>query len=434
MLTRLLFGAPREDSLGLAGQISRISGPRIAERAGVVKGESSCYNLLMRHFLVAGSHPALSFAEAMAVLSDPAPRALGTVLFCEESLWNGAQLMDRLAGTVKLGDEVFSCPVSKPLDEQLAEWIETHPREKRVLFGLTIVNDPQKRLGKLPLQLKRALQERGRSVRWVTGDKGDLSPAAVAKLDLTRAGYDFVIAIDGDIVRVGVTTDVQQADLWSHLDFNRPRRDARNGMLPPKIAQMMVNLAEHETGTLLDPFCGGGTILGQAAHMGFSSLMASDIAAKQVDDTKANLDWMKEDRLIPRDLSIDCFAHDATRLFEKLAPASIQTIVTEGFLGAPLTGTESLRQLEENADQIAMLWEKSLVSFAKIQPRGGKIVCVWPILTSLNGTVLVDLESQLASFGYKRLAPRWHKPETLDLIYARPDQYVKRRILLLERV
>jgi tRNA G10 N-methylase Trm11 len=388
----------------------------------------------MRHFLVAGSHPTLSFAEAMAVLSDPAPRALGTALFCEESVWNGDQLMDRLAGTVKLGDEVFSCPVNKPLDEQLAEWIETHPREKRVLFGLTIVNDPQKRLGKLPLQLKRALQARGRSVRWVTGDKGDLSPAAVAKLDLTRAGYDFVIAVDGDLVRVGVTTAVQQADLWSHLDFNRPRRDARNGMLPPKIAQIMVNLAEHETGTLLDPFCGGGTILGQAAHMGFSSLIASDIATKQVEDTKTNLDWMKADHLIPRDLSVECFAHDATRLFEKLASESIQTIVTEGFLGAPLTGTESLRQLEENADQIAALWEKSLVSFAKIQPRGGKIVCVWPILTSLNGTVMVDLESQLASFGYKRLAPRWHKSETLDLIYARPDQYVKRRILLLERL
>ena len=33
-------------------------------------------------------------------------------------------------------------------------------------------------------------------------------------------------------------------------DQNRPKRDARVGMLPPKLAQIMINLANPEAGSL----------------------------------------------------------------------------------------------------------------------------------------------------------------------------------------
>jgi len=80
-------------------------------------------------------------------------------------------------------------------------------------------------------------------------------------------------------------------------DFGRPAADAKSGMLPPKLARMMVNLASaSKNETLLDAFCGSGTILTEAATLGFAKLIGSDISERAVSDTQKNSDWIKAQR------------------------------------------------------------------------------------------------------------------------------------------
>ncbi len=392
----------------------------------------------MQHFLVFGRLPWLSLAESKAVLGGEAPLMADALAVFERDVWDAASFQDRLAGTVKLGDVILDLPVQEFTPERLADEIGARPRGKKIEFGLTFYGGSGAAKAKVkhfPLQLKRVLKERGHSVRWVTGEKGEITPAAVAKTGLTDQGYDFCVGIFGTRVVVGLTTHVQNADDWSRRDYGRPFRDEVTGMLPPKLARALVNLAvdgKREV-TILDPFCGGGTVLMEAALLNQESkindqkwhMIGSDIDRKQVEGAKENLKWLGLDR-------IEVFQYPAERIHEKVKRA--EAIVTEGYLGRPLTGQETLATLMEQKQEIEDLWRTSFRSFARIQKKGDRVVCVWPVFVSSHGTVAVDLREELKDFWYRWIDPLegWVK-KPMTLTYSREGQRVKRNIVVLER-
>ena len=119
-----------------------------------------------------------------------------------------------------------------------------------------------------------------------------------------------ITIIDGAVF---VTKAIQPIESLGERDFGRPYRDAKSGMLPPKLAMMMINLAGQSLGaTILDPFCGSGTILMEAATIGYTNLMGSDISPKAIDDTRQNFAW--QGGSLPKKL----FVADA----RKIAPSS----------------------------------------------------------------------------------------------------------------
>lgn len=382
----------------------------------------------MKHFLLFGTHPDLSLSEAESVLGKTRPLISGPGAIFDIPAWDGAALQDRLAGTVKLGEILASVPLPELDAKRLADLIEERPRAERILFGLTIQSGSggvRKQLKNLPIQLKRELQTRGKSVRWITGDNGEIAPAAISKMSLDTEGYDFNIFIDGTTAHIGLTTNVQNIDDWSERDFGRPFRDAKTGMLPPKVARMMVNLSGPKS-VLLDPFCGGGTVLMEAGMM-FPQLqlIGSDIDAKQVAGAKRNTEWLVSHEFINKP--------DAERIQWIVSPVQniaghitqkIDTIVTEGYLGKPLNGHELLADLEKNKRDVEAVWNEALPILAKLQPAGGRLVCIWPTMKSSHGSVLVDCQAAAEKAGYTFIT---------TLGYARPDQNIRRNIVILEK-
>lgn len=382
----------------------------------------------MKRFLVFGTHPEISLAEARAVLGDIQPVMADSVAIFEPESWDDADMQNRLAGTVKLGDIIDERTLDVFDAKVLADHIEARPRADRVLFGLTIVggsNKDRQALKHLPILLKRELQDRDRSVRWVTGDNGVLAPAAISKMGLTTDGYDFVIAIHGKTVSIGLTTQVQNIDAWSLRDYGRPFRDAKTGMLPPKLARMMVNLAAPKQ-ALLDPFCGSGTVIMEAALLHKDlQLVGSDIDARQIAGAQENTEWLMSKELVRR--------ADADRINWKICPVQeiashvtgkqFDAIVTEGYLGTPLSGHEPRAVLEKERREIEDLWAEALPVLADLQPSGGRLVAIWPDLVASHGTFSVDASVAAAKAGYTIKG----KP----LTYARPDQHVRRKIVIL---
>ena len=63
--------------------------------------------------------------------------------------------------------------------------------------------------------------------------------------------------------------------------MDKPYRDMRRGMLPPKLARSLVNLAigakSPSDMTILDPFCGTGTVLMEAMLLG-THVVGTDLA------------------------------------------------------------------------------------------------------------------------------------------------------------
>ncbi len=397
----------------------------------------------MKHFAVFGTHPRLSLAEFYAVSAPqtPRPTLVGPTAIVEAASWNGAHLMQQLGGTVKLGDILEECATAELNAERIADLIDRTPRDERIVFGLTVYGGTpaaKRALQKLPLEVKRELKTRGKSARWVTSENDEpLTPAAVAKLHLTTDGYDIVVVISGDRAFIGLTTDVQDADAWSLRDFGRPVRDDENGMLPPKLARIMVNLARvPDRGALLDPFCGSGTVLMEAALATRADhLIGSDIESKQIADAKQNQDWLITQGILRADdeQRFSLFTTDV-RSISRHVSTPINAVVTEGYLGPPLRGNESASALARNAEDITALWRDALTSLAPTLAPHARLVCIWPAMKTTNGTARVDLTSDLARLGYTLSNPLNGWDDSNDpLLYARPNQRVMRRIVLLTR-
>lgn len=396
----------------------------------------------MSHFAVFGTHPRLSLAEfkAIAPAGTPAPALCGAGAVIDMEDWDGEVLMSRLGGTVKLGDVVREIPTEDLTGDVLADVIRQTPRGERIAFGLTILGGSpalHKKQEKLALDTKRILTKAGRSVRWVTSeDDKPLSPAAVAKMRLTDEGYDLVILVHGETASIGLTTHVQDADAWSLRDYGRPVRDDENGMLPPKLARMMVNLARiREGGAIFDPFCGSGTVLMEASYATHAThIIGSDLETAQVAATEKNLAWMFAQRLLREDdrPRFKTFTADVREVARHLGSTTIDAVVTEGDLGPPLTGHETKPTLEKNAKAIETLWRDALMALRPVLAKHGRVVGVWPSFKSSHGIARVDLADDLAALGFVLANPLEGWDESNDpLLYHRQGQRVMRRIFVL---
>src|SRR3989344_6013764 len=123
--------------------------------------------------------------------------------------------------------------------------------------------------------------------------KADALSSVAVTTQATSGDICLIATKDG--ILAGRTEAVQDFEAWSKHDFGRPSRDAKSGMLPPKLARLMVNLSgvQPEGSAILDPFCGSGTILMEAALMGSKAVIGSDISKKAVADTGRNMEWMR---------------------------------------------------------------------------------------------------------------------------------------------
>ncbi len=198
-------------------------------------------------------------------------------------------------------------------------------------------------------------------------------------------GWEILLIKDGESILVAQSTGVQNIDNYSKRDFDRPKRDAYVGMLPPKLAQIMLNLAsgsQQSSVCVLDPFCGTGVVLQEALLMGHS-VYGTDISEKMVKYTETNLHWLTTNYILPT-ANYTLEAADATTNkwdFSSLtASQSTLVIVCETYLGKPLTilpEKAALNEIISEANTISENFLKNIASqlkkkldFAWLSPLG----------------------------------------------------------------
>ena len=147
--------------------------------------------------------------------------------------------------------------------------------------------------------------------------------------DDETAAFNVRVFIDHETAIVGVRLGNKP------LHERNYRAVERMGALKPPVAAAMVRLTELHTGqTLLDPCCGSGTILLEAAAMG-AACFGGDFDAQAVQDTRANM------RAAGAHLRVDHW--DARRL--PLDDASVDAVVTNLPWGRQIALDEALSAL-----------------------------------------------------------------------------------------
>ncbi|MFA6474988.1 MAG: methyltransferase domain-containing protein [Patescibacteria group bacterium] len=324
-----------------------------------------------------------------------------------------------LGGTVKIADQIDG-----NIDE-IYQLLEQIPADHKLVFGFSVyagdetisasmINDKNHQLRELGLTWKKKLREGGRSVRFVVSNETNLSSVIVTKEHLLRDQTDFIVALYKDKTIFGRTTAVQDFKTFSQNDYGRPKRDSFSGMLPPKVARMMLNIARPmKSNTILDPFCGSGTVVQEALQLGYTSVVGSDISPQCIADTQANLSWAKlpEAKLI---------CADVLKLKDHLSNQAVDVIVGEGTLG-PV----QLHNINQIKQQLTDFYSKVFIELSKLLKPTGRMVLALPAWKQSQGILQMDLDQAIKQAGFTV----FHKP----IFYGRDQARVLRKIYFLKR-
>jgi len=392
----------------------------------------------MQYFFCLGTNPTLSIAEITSVLKESGSWQIANeqIFILENPDINAKELIRRLGGTIKIG--VIEKEANKyQILKNFQKLLNLEQIQDKFKFGISHYGKGKLNTRPLGMEVKKYLKENGKSARWVISKEPTLSSVVVEQNKLVDKGIEFVLISNPsnpERVFIGRTLAVQPFKELSFRDFGRPARDDYSGMLPPKLAQIMINLAgANFEDKILDPFCGSGTVIMEAMLMGYENIMGSDISEKAVNDTKKNTEWVKSNYQL-KITDYELFKQSATELSKFFEQNSINAIITEPYLG-PQRGNVNVAQVARDLEK---LYSDSLLEFSKILKPGGKITMIWPVLSSFNGQAFLNPRLH----GLKIINPIPEKirgSKTIrmtnrsTIIYGREGQKVWREIVILEK-
>lgn len=314
--------------------------------------------------------------------------------------------------------------------DQLKQYDDGKLRLGISVYGLNVT--PQKIIA-TGLNLKKVIRTSGRSTRLVPNVELALNSAQVLHNNLTTPlGWELLLIKDGNKTILAQTSAVQDIDAYALRDRGRPMRDARIGMLPPKLAQTIVNLAVGDVTAkrnklkLLDPFCGTGVILQEAGLMGYG-VYGTDVDERMVDYSRQNLHWLTTKTAYDgHDSRFE--VGDATSF---TWPHEYDVVASETYLGRAFTtppGSEMLEKNRRDCDTIIRKFLKNI--HAQTQP-GLRMALAIPAWFVNNQIYHLPLLDSLGELGYN-LVEFKHVPRE-DLIYHRDKQIVGRELAVLVR-
>lgn len=301
--------------------------------------------------------------------------------------------------------------------------------EGKLTIGMSVfeLNPSPKQLEKTLLTLKKLLRNDGRSVRIVPNKQRELSTPQVIHNHLTGPnGWEIIIYSHAGKTVIAQTTDIQDIESYTKRDQGRPYRDAKVGMLPPKLAQIILNLACPSQGaTVLDPFCGTGVLLQEAKLNSFSAY-GTDLDQRMVEYTTKNLDWLDDQFRISTDHYIEQ-GNATTHVWNK----QFHAVASEIFLGKPLSTIPSFGLLEGVSREVHLILEAFLNNLARQTSPGFRLCLAVPAWKRNQGFYHLPLLDHLSDLGYNRVS--FAHVKNSELMYYRDDQVVARELLVLVR-
>lgn len=316
---------------------------------------------------------------------------------------------DELGGQIKAG-KVFARVGKKELFKKMTAYLLSEHTSGKLNYGISVYGWSEKNLRSLLLDLKKEFKKQGVNSRFVNQRFLNITAAQHKGL---AGGPEILVCKELNDFYLAHVVAVQDIDSYSKRDYKKPFRSMKVGMLPPKLAQIMINLTGCD-GTIWDPFCGGGVLVMEGILTGHD-MLGSDVNANTLEGAKKNVEWTRKEFNLKT--QADLFVHDATR---PLPDKKFEAIACEGYLGPPQDRLKSKKELVNIVKELTELYRKFFHSL-KSGKFKGPIVIGLPFYRIQEGELHLDeIIGEIERMGFRK---------EIDLKYVRRDQLVGRRIL-----
>lgn len=387
----------------------------------------------MRYFFECGSFFDFSHAELSAVFEsfdiskDSIHKISNTILLVENNRIKQSQLeeiFNRLGGFIRYGE------IIDDLDSFLTPYFES----KKVTYGISILGQSNfsiKDIQRLANEIKRGFRASKIGVRFILPKQRELNAAQIFNNKILENGFELCIFQNNNENMYGKTLGIQDIYSFVKRDTQRPGVDYEMGVLPQKLARIMCNLTALREGIIWDPFCGSGTILMEAAVLGFD-ILGTDIDLMALDSLSKNIQWLSKENII-KDTKYNVFQLDINKVERKvlkdLKRTPINAIVCEPFMGPPQKKLLTEFQAKELITDVTKLFNGFFDVINQIAKKGFKIVLILPSYRTKKGWVDINI-SQFIDKKWEVLNRKYSKG---DLKWKRINSIIARNIFILEK-
>ena len=327
------------------------------------------------------------------------------------------------------------------------DWWKILPSNGKITLGFSSYSAKisSGNLAKIGLNLKKNRSKNSGSMRLILPENHEktLNSATIFHNKLAKNDSENKLEINflenSGKIFVAKTIFIQDINSYSFRDFSRPRRDARVGMLPPKLAQTIINLARganlennsdeiarklQGNQTLLDPFCGTGVVLQEAILMNLQTY-GTDLEPRMIDYSRANLDWLNDK--FHRKAETKLEIGDATN---HVWSSQIDLVATETYLGRPYSAEPNEENLRENITNCNLILTKFLQNLHdQISPKVGLCIAA-PCWFVRNRVIYLPLIEKINALGFEQIS---YLTDKKPLVYRREGQIVGRELLVLRK-
>ena len=262
---------------------------------------------------------------------------------------------------------------TRKMNEQLKNWLAKNGTKRADYFSY---DEPDRRV---PGRLNVAL--------W---------PKTIQKNNLlTPPNAEVIAAFTSRRLYIAKTLVVYDSLLQQYRDESRPFVSAEIST-SPKVCRTLLNLAGARPGeTVLDPFCGTGTILMEAALLGMKCI-GVDKDRNQVQGAKSNLKWLAQD--LGQKLAYSIVVGDARNL-SSLMSGQVDAVAFEPALGEVYKQKPERPRALEEIRSLTELYRDALTEIAKLLRSDGRVAMTLPVINTQSGQLSINVRDMLRDTG-----------------------------------
>lgn len=370
----------------------------------------------MKYLAVLGRLSDISLAELSAFFGDSVKKIAPNLAVFES---DKNVDINRFGGSLKFGRLISE----KPVDYLLNLNDENGKFAGKFTIGVSDYSKGAKKFKAQgeALKIKRLLSKSGRSARVLQNTDAALSTATSHHNQMGEKVGHVEFLINGK--EWYVLTGVQNITAYKNRDQARPARDAKVGMLPPKLAQILINLCGPlgKDSRVLDPFCGTGVVLQEALLDGYKAY-GTDLSDRMIEYSEKNLKWLdKGDFKVEQG---DATNHTWTE--------KIDAVACETYLGAPMSQPPVEIKLKEQKQECKGIILGFLKNISAQIDTETPLALAVPAWLRPNGKYeRLNILDEITDMGYNVVKLNHLSQE--DMLYFREGQIVAREIIVLRK-
>lgn len=274
--------------------------------------------------------------------------------------------IDGLGGIIKIGRVI-----------EIGEAIN-YFQDKRAYYGISNYEANREQLNKFKGELRKhfktarikAKEKKARNHQFLQAQEC---------LNLIKKGIEIIIADNKIAKTIAVYNFLEQ----KKRDECRPARKYPLA-ISIRLAKIMINLAGAVPGnTMLDPFCGIGTIMQEALVQGINAV-GIDNSKENISAAEKNLRWLTANYKLPT-ASYKLYNADA-RQSSSIAKEQVDYIITEPYLGPFLRTIPYEKEALKIKCELLPLYKRVFEQFAIIKPK--RVVIIMPIFQTKEGRAI----------------------------------------------